>query len=282
MNKERLSVGALRQKKEKGEKITVLTCYDYPLAQLISGVEIDIILVNDGAIGGIALGRKDGFSTTVNEVAYHTRAVKAGVDYSLVVSSMPFGSYDRKEDALKNATLLIKEGGADAVHLEGGRDYEEVVKRITDSGIAVLSHIGLTKQIIASTGQTRLQAKDPEGIRSLYKDASAVVNAGAFALILECIPESIAQIITRSLPIPTIGLGAGVYCDGQALVTHDILGLTSFSARFVKQYLNLSEVISEALLNYKKEVEESRFPDAEHTYHIKEEVLSKVVAQRNQ
>lgn len=282
MKSEKLSIGTLAQRKSEGKKISVLTCYDYSLAQLINKAKIDIILVHDGVIGGIALGRRDAFATTVKEVAYHTKAVKAGVDYSLVVSSLPFGSYDTKEDALKNATLLVKEAGADAVHIEGGRDYEEIVRRLSDSGIAVLSHIGLTKQIIVSTGQTKLQAKDAQGILTLFKDASALVEAGAFALILECIPESVADIVTRSLPIPTIGLGAGLYCDGQALVTQDMLGLTSFSARFVKHYLNLSETISKGLLEFKKEVEESRFPSPEHTYHIKEEVLSKVLAQRNQ
>lgn len=281
MKSQRVTIAALNQRKKEGKKITVLTCYDYSLAQLINKAKIDIILVNDGAIGGIALGRKEGFSTTVEEVIYHTKAVKAGTDYCLVVSSLPFGSYNTVEHALNNATLLIKEGGADAVHIEGGRNLEQTVKKMSDSGIAVLGHIGLTKQIIALSGETKLQAREAPGILSLFKDAAALVEAGVFALILECIPESVAQIVTKSLPIPTIGLGAGLYCDGQALVTQDMLGLTSFSARFVKCYINLSEVIPRALLDFRKEVEESKFPTPQHTYHIKEEELSKVLAEKN-
>ncbi len=239
--------------------------------------------MNDGVIGGIALGRKEGFSTTVEEVIYHTKAVKAGADHCLVVSSLPFGSYNTPEDALKNATLLVKEGGADAVHIEGDRTTKDSVKEIADSGIGVVGHIGLTKQIISRTGETKLQAKDAEGILNLFSDAQTLVEAGASALVLECIPELVAKVITRSFSVPTIGIGAGKYCDGQFLVAQDILGLfPSFSARFLKRYVDLSEIIYQALTNFRKEVEEGIFPSAEYSYHMKKEELSKALTRMKQ
>jgi len=265
----------LQAKKRDGRKITALTAYDYPLAQLISKAGIDIILVNDGVIGGIALGRGDGFSTTIEEVAYHTRAVKAGAGDCAVVSSMTFGSYNTADDAVSNAIHLVKHGGADAVHIEGDRSAAPVVKAITGAGVAVVGHIGLTKQIIMRTGQTRLQAKDASGIVDLFADAEALVEAGASALVLECIPDSVARVITGGVPVPTIGIGAGKYCDGQFLVAQDLLNMhPGFAARFLKHYANVAEIIVDALTRFRQEVETEQFPDETHSYRTRSNELS--------
>lgn len=275
-----ITLSDLHTKKREGRKITVLTAYDYPFARLISQAGIDIIVVNDGVIGGIAMGRGEGFSTTIDEVVHHTRAVKAGAGGCVVVSSMVFGSYNTPEDAVVNATTLIKEGHADAVHIEGDRSVAPAVRAITDAGIPVVGHIGLTKQIIARTGQTRLQAKDAAGILSLYEDAEELVEAGACSMVLECIPDSVARVMTNSLPVPTIGIGAGVHCDGQFLVAQDLLNLLpGFSARFLKRYADLSEIVVEAFTDFRREVESGAFPDAGHSYRTKSEELSRALTE---
>jgi len=271
-------VSRLQKKVREGKRITVLTAYDAPFARLISQAGIDVILVNDGVIGAIAMGRAEAWSTTVGEVVHHTKAVKAAAGDCLVVSSMPFGSYNTPQDAVKNAALLVKEGGADAVHMEGGRAIRDAVKSVVDSGIGVVGHIGLTKQVILHTGETRLQAKDAEGILSLFSDAEAITTAGATVLVLECVPEPVAQIVTNSFPVITIGIGAGRYCHGQFLVTQDILGLyPGFEARFLKRYADLSPLVLEALGNFRAEVEEGSFPEPKHTYHLNMDELQKVI-----
>jgi 3-methyl-2-oxobutanoate hydroxymethyltransferase len=187
---------------------------------------------------------------------------------------MTFGSYHQPRQAMENATMLIKEGLADAVHLEGDRSIKDSVKAITNAGIPVVAHIGLTKQIIASTGQTRLQAKDAEGMVSIFNDAQTLVEAGACSLVLECIPEPIARIITNSFPVPTIGIGAGRFCDGQFLVAQDILGLyPGFDARFLKRYADLSAIALNAFSEFKKDVETGLFPEPKHTYKMKTDEL---------
>ena len=256
----------------------MLTAYDCPFAEIINKAGIDIIVVNDGVVGVIAMGREESFSTTIEEMVYHTRAVKTGAGDCVVVTSMTFGSYNTPQEALENATILMKEGGADAVHMEGDSSIRDSVKIVTDNGIPVVAHIGLTKQIIARTGQTRLQAKDSDGILNVFDDAQELVEAGACSLILECIPEPIARIITNTFAVPTIGIGAGKYCDGQFLVAQDILGLfTGFEARFLKRYINLSQITIQALSNFKKDVETGAFPKPKHTYRMKAEELSKAL-----
>lgn len=257
----------------------MLTAYDCPFARIISKAGIDIILVNDGVVGVIAMGREESFSTTIEEMVYHTRAVKAGAGDCVVVTSMTFGSYNTPQEALENATILMKEGGADAVHMEGDSSIRDSVKAVINSGIPVVAHIGLTRQIIASTGQTRLQAKDWEGMLNVFDDAQTLVEAGVCSLVLECVPEPIAKVITNTFPVPTIGIGAGKYCDGQFLVAQDILGLfLGFEARFLKRYADLSEIAVQALSNFRRDVETGTFPEPKHTYRMKSEELSKALA----
>jgi len=272
-------VSRLEKKLREGGKITVLTAYDAPFARLISQAGIDIIVVNDGVIGAIAMGREDAFSTTVEEVAHHTRAVKAAAGGCVVVSSMPFGSYNTPTDAVANATALVKEAGADAVHMEGGKAIRESVKAVVDSGITAVGHIGLTKQVIHRTGQTRLQAKDAGGVLGLFSDAEAITQAGASFLVLECVPEPVARIVTNSFPVTTIGIGAGRYCHGQFLVTQDILGLfPGFEARFLKRYVDLAPIVLQALADFRTDVEEEKFPEPKHTYQMNMKELQKVMA----
>ncbi|KKT05424.1 MAG: 3-methyl-2-oxobutanoate hydroxymethyltransferase [Parcubacteria group bacterium GW2011_GWA2_43_17] len=270
----RTTLSDLGRKKKEGSKITVLTAYDAPFARMIDHVGIDIIVVNDGVVGAIALGRDEAFSTTIDEMIYHTRAVKTSTSKSLIVTSMTFGSYNEPRQAVINATRLTKEGLADAVHLEGDSSIRDSVKSIVNAGIPVVGHIGLTKQIIARTGQTRLQAKDSDGMLGIFNDAQILVDAGACALVLECVPESIAKIITNSFNVPIIGIGAGRYCDGQFLVAQDILGLyPGFDARFLKRYADLSAITVSALAEFKKDVETGVFPESKHTYKMKADEL---------
>jgi len=270
----KVTLSELAKKKRDGGKITVLTAYDAPFARIIDQAGIDIIVVNDGVVGAIALGRGESFSTTIDEMIHHTKAVKAAVNRCLVITSMTFGSYNEPRQAVINATRLSKEGLADAVHLEGDISIRDSVKAITNAGIPVVAHIGLTKQIIARTGQTRLQAKDSDGMLGIFNDAQILVDAGVCALVLECIPEPIARIITNSFPVPTIGIGAGRYCDGQFLVAQDILGLyPGFDARFLKRYADLSAIAASALAEFRKDVETGMFPEPKHTYKMKPDEL---------
>jgi len=274
----RLTLSDLVQKKREGRKITVLTAYDAPFARLIDQAGIDMIVVNDGVVGAIAMGRGEGFSTTIDEMVHHTRAVRTAVSNCLVVTSMTFGSYNEPRQAVVGATKLAKEGLADAVHLEGDRDIRDSVKAITRAGIPVVAHIGLTKQIIARTGQTRLQARDSKGMTDVFDDAQILVEAGACGLVLECIPEPIAKIITNSFPVVTVGIGAGRYCDGQFLVAQDILGLfPGFDARFLKRYADLSSIALKAFKEFKHDVESGLFPEPKHTYKMKPEELAKAL-----
>ena len=258
----------------------MLTAYDCPFARIINEAGIDAILVNDGVVGVIALGREDIYSTTIEEMAYHTRAVKAGAGDCAVITSMTFGSYNSRRQAVENAQKLVELGGAEAVHMEGDKSIADSVKAVTAAGIPVVAHIGLTKQIIASTGQTRLQAKDSEGMLNVFDDAQALVDAGACALVLECVPEGIAKIITNTFDIITIGIGAGIHCHGQFLVTQDILGLfPGFDARFLKRYADLSQNGRQAITAFRHDVETGAFPESRHSYRMRPEQLSKAVAQ---
>lgn len=277
-----MSLLDVSRKKAAGQKISVLTAYDAPMARLLDQAGIDVIVVNDGVVGAISMGRTESFSTTIDEMIYHTRAVKAASGKCAVISSMTFGSYNLPDEALQNAMRLVREGGAEAVHIEGDRTVKDSIKRIVDAGIAVIGHIGLTKQIIARTGQTRVQAQKAEDILNLFRDAQAFVEAGVSGLVLECVPEPVAEIITNSFGVLTIGIGAGRYCDGQFLVTQDILGMhQGISARFLKYYANLSNIIVDAVTNFRMDVEQERFPEKSHTYGIKHEELAQALALLN-
>lgn len=257
----------IQKMKAEGEKIAVLTAYDYPFARLMDGAGIDIILVGD-SVGSVVSGYDNTLPVTMEEMLYHTRAVVRGTRGALVVADMPFLSYqvDVREARL-NAGRLLKEGGAQAVKLEGGTNVAETIRAIVAMDIPVVAHIGLTPQSIHRMGGFRVQGKQEEQALRLLADAKAVEAAGAFAVVLEGIPATLAKDITAALTIPTIGIGAGVDCDGQVLVIHDILGLCEkYSPKFVKRFADVSETISQGIQDYIREVKGGQFPGPEHSF----------------
>jgi 3-methyl-2-oxobutanoate hydroxymethyltransferase len=275
----KVTPSTLMRKKQRGEKITLLTAYDFPMASFINQAGVDIILVSD-AVGTVGNGRPEAVSVSVEEMIYHTQAVRNGAGNSMVVTTLPFGSYETPEQGVETAVRLMKEGGADAVHFEGSSSQGDTVKAIVEAGIPVLGHIGITKQKIVRTGAFQIQGRTADSARRILSDVVAFTKAGAFGLILECIPTSLADIITQSIEIPTIGIGAGAGCDGQALVTQDMLGLyKELSPRFLKVYLDLNEIIVGALNQFRSEVEQGQFPGPEHTYKIEQSELDKLLAQ---
>jgi 3-methyl-2-oxobutanoate hydroxymethyltransferase len=275
----KITTTGLKTKKRRGQKITLLTAYDYPMASFIDQVGIDVVLVSD-AVGTVGNGRTEAVSVTVEEMIYHTRAVRNGAQHSLVVTTLPFGSYNDLGDALHNATRLMKEGGADGVHLEGTRQSGALVRAIVGAGIPVLGHIGVTKQKVVSAGFIRLPGRTAHSAREIINDALEMADSGVFALLLECLPVRLAEIITRSLEIPTISIGSGIHCDGQGLVTQDMLGLyKEISPRFLKVYADLSQTIIGALIDFRQEVESGAFPTMEHSYTIEDKELHKLLSQ---
>jgi 3-methyl-2-oxobutanoate hydroxymethyltransferase len=257
----------------------MLTAYDFPLASFIDQAGVDIVLVSD-AVGTVGMGRPEAVSVTVEEMIYHTRAARNGVSHSMVVTTLPFGSYSGVDDAVHSATRLLKEGGADAVHLEGTRYEAPLVKAIVAAGIPVMGHVGVTKQKIVRSGSIKLPAQDAASAKETIVDAVEMADAGAFALVLECLAVRIGEIITQSLAVPTIGIGSGPYCDGQALVTQDMLGLyKKMAPRFLKVYADISLSIIAALTEFRQEVEGGAFPATEHCYQIDEAELQKLLAQ---
>ena len=272
----KVTVAALKNKKKKNQKITLLTAYDFPMASFLDQAGIDIVLVSD-AVGTIGNGRPEAFSVTVDEMAYHTRAVKNGAKSALVVTTLPYGSYNCTGEAVGNATRIMKEGRADAVHLEGTAQSAEIVSSIVESGIPVLGHIGVTKQRIALSGTISLPAKDAKSSKEMINDALVMAQSGAFALIAECLPVSLGEIITRSLDIPIISIGSGVHCDGQGLVAHDMLGLfKEMSPRFLKVYADLQQVTISAVTQFREEVESGQFPTDQHSYSLAPQELDKL------
>jgi 3-methyl-2-oxobutanoate hydroxymethyltransferase len=262
--------------KETGEKITMLTAYDYPSARLAEGAGIDVILVGD-SLGMVVLGYESTVPVTMDEMLHHAKAVRRGAPQTFIVVDMPFMSYATLELALHNAGRLIQEGGADAVKLEGGEDFTEIVKALSKAGIPVVGHIGLTPQTATQLGGYKVQGKDLESARKLGKDAQALQEAGIFMLVLELIPSQVSARISSILSIPTIGIGAGAECDGQVLVYHDILGLFDrFIPRFVRQYAQLGEQALQAIQKYNQEVKEKAFPAAEHVFNLADEIIAKL------
>ncbi len=267
--KQKVTVPGVREMKERREKITMLTAYDTPFARILDEAGVDILLVGD-SVGSVVAGYPNTLPVTVEEMIYHTRAVVRGTTRALVVIDMPFMSYQVSiEDAKRNAGRMIKESGAEAIKLEGGANVKEVIKTLVTIDIPVMGHIGLTPQSIHQMGGYKVQGKMEEQRRKILEDALAVEEAGAFSLVLECIPVELAQEITEQLSIPTIGIGAGVHCDGQVLVIHDLLGLLGdFRPKFVKRYVDLISVISQAVGTYITEVREGAFPSDEQSFHI--------------
>lgn len=263
--------------KKENTKISMLTAYDYSTAKLINDAGINSILVGD-SLGNAVLGYEDTVSVTMEDMIHHTAAVSRGAKDALVVADMPFMSYQTSVyDAVVNAGRLMKEGRANAVKLEGGKEVCPQIKAIVDAGIPVCAHIGLTPQSVNAFGGHRVQGKTQETAQKLIDDALAVQQAGAFAVVIEAVPEKLATLVTEKLDIVTIGIGAGNGCDGQVLVYQDMLGMFSdFTPKFVKRYANIGEMMTEAFKKYDEEVKSTAFPSAEHTYKIDDEVIEKL------
>ncbi len=278
MDKKKLTLRELSEMKRQGRKIRMITAYDYPLAMLVDQSPMEIILVGD-SLGMVVLGYDSTVPVTMEEMIHHTKAVVRGAKNTLVVADLPFMSYQVSlQDAIRNAGRLLKEGGADAVKLEGGSAVVETVRAIVAAGIPVMGHLGLTPQTATMLGGLKTQARDAAAARTLMADALLLEEAGAFSLVLEAIPAQLAEVVTRDLSIPTIGIGAGPHCDGQVLVIHDALGLFQrFVPKFVKQYALLGQSVSEALSGYCQEVAEGRFPASEHSFNMKKEELDKLL-----
>ncbi len=277
MDRKKVTIAELLKKKEAGQKITMMTAYDYPTGSLVDQAGIDTTLVGD-SLGMVMLGYDSTVPVTMDEMIHHCKAVSRGVKSSFIIGDMPFMSYQvNVEQAVENAGRFMKEAGCDSVKLEGGSEMAPVVKAIVTAGVSVCAHIGLTPQTATMLSGFRVQAKDAQGARTLVKSATDLEEAGAFMIVMECIPDLVAKRITEELKIPTIGIGAGKDCDGQVLVYHDLVGLFErFTPKFVKQYVNLSPKIKEALIQYKKEVEEGTFPGPEHTFSMKAEEAEKI------
>jgi len=266
-----------KEAKAKGEKITMLTAYDYSMAKIMDNSDINGILVGD-SVGMVCLGYEDTISVTMEDMIHHTKAVARGAQNALVVADMPFMSYQTSVyDAVFNAGRLMKEGRAQAVKLEGGVDMCDRIEAITKASIPVMAHIGLTPQSVNSLGGFKVQGKSEEAAKELIEAAKAVEKAGAFAVVLECVPAKLAEIVSKEISIPTIGIGAGANCDGQILVYQDMLGMFSdFTPKFVKKYADLGSVMTEAFKGYIEEVSTGVFPAPEHGFKISEEVISKL------
>ena len=271
------SVLTFRNAKKKNERLTMLTAYDYSTAKLIAASGIDSVLVGD-SLGMVMMGYEDTLSVTMEDMIHHTKAVARGVKDALVVSDLPFMSYQTYVyDAVVNAGRLIKEGRAQAVKLEGGLEVCPQIKAIVEASIPVMAHLGLTPQSVNAFGGFKVQGKDEEAARSLIEQAKAVEAAGAFAVVLECIPAKLAELITKSISIPTIGIGAGNGCDGQVLVYQDMLGLYSdFTPKFVKRYAEIGPQMENAIEDYISEVKSGAFPAAEHTFALSDAVIEKL------
>jgi 3-methyl-2-oxobutanoate hydroxymethyltransferase len=271
------TVTTFQKAKQDGQKLSMLTAYDYSTAKLIDESGVNSILVGD-SLGNVMLGYKDTLPVTMEEMLHHGKAVVRGVKNALVIMDMPFMSYQTSVyDAVVNAGRMIKETGAQAVKLEGGSNVCAQIKAIVEASIPVMAHLGLTPQSINALGGYKVQGKDAETAQKLIDDAKAVEAAGAFALVLECVPSKLAKLVTDTLKIPTIGIGAGNLCDGQVLVYQDMLGMYSdFTPKFVKKYANIGEQMKEAFAAYCKEVQNGDFPSAEHEYDISDEVIEKL------
>ncbi len=271
----RVTIGQLREMKEKGEKIVMLTAYDYATAKLVDEADVPLILVGD-SLGMVVLGYENTIPVTMEEMLHHTRAVVRGTQHALVVGDMPFMTYHISvTDALRNAGRFIQEGGAQAVKLEGGRGMAETVRQIVSCGIPVMGHIGLTPQSVHQLGGHRVQGRTPEAALKLIEDAQALEEAGAFAIVFESVPAPLAKLITQKVAVPTIDIGAGKDCDGQVQVISDLLGLyTDFVPRHAKQYAKLADIIRGAVADYSAEVKAGSFPTPKHGYTMDESLLA--------
>lgn len=277
MERKKITLDDIKKMKQKKQKITMLTAYDFPTASLIDQAGIDMVLVGD-SVANVVLGLKSTTEVGMLEMIHHTKAVRRAIQYAFLVGDMPYDSYQvNPEESVKNAKRFIDEGGCDAVKLEWFDKCPQVTEKIIKAGIPVMGHIGLTPQTADQLGGFKVQGKDAEAAKRLISQAELLEKLGCFGIVLECVPDLVAKQITEKLKIPTVGIGAGIYCDGQVLVTHDLLGLFErFKPKFVKQYINLSPKILEAFKQYKDEVVNGKFPAQEHSFTIKKEELDKI------
>ncbi len=274
---QKITIKDILEKKKKSEKIVTITSYDYSFAKIVDDSEIDLILVGD-SLSMVMLGYKNTLSVTMDEMIHHTKAVSRGVSNALIVGDMPFLSYKiNPNEAIKNAGRFIQEGGAEAVKVEGGTEICPTIRAMINADIQVMGHIGLTPQAIYEFGGFLVQGKNIETAKKLIIDAKNLEESGVFSIVLESIPWQIAKLITSSVNIPTIGIGAGPYCDGQILVIHDMLGIfTDIKPKFLKYFGNIGESIRLALKNYKDEVINGIYPDREHSYEFPQQELNKI------
>jgi 3-methyl-2-oxobutanoate hydroxymethyltransferase len=276
----KLTIFDLQEKVDRGEKIFQVTAVDYPTGQLVDRAGIDCILIGD-SLGMTALGYSGTVPVTMDEMIHHAKAISRAVKRALLVGDLPLGAYHASTaDAVNSAMRMVKEGGADVVKLEGGEDFAPMAEAVVRAGIPVMAHIGLTPQLVSKIGGYKVQGKSAETGVQLLKDALAMERAGCFAIVLEAIPDRVAQIITERLQIPTIGIGAGPNCDGQNLVLHDMVGLFDrFTPKFVKRYANCWEIISKALADFQDDVRKGTFPSAEHSFTMKEDEYQALLQQ---
>lgn len=277
MSLQKMTTKKIIEKKQKGEKIVTITAYDYSIGKIVDECGFDLILVGD-SLSQVILGNDNTLAVTIDEMIHHTKAVSRGVSNALLVGDMPFLSYkvDMK-DAVYNAGRFIQEGGAEAVKVEGGTEILPTIKAIIDADIEVMGHIGLTPQKVYRFGGHIVQGRTVDAAKKLIMDAINLQNAGVFSIVLEGIPWQIAKLITSIVDIPTIGIGAGQYCDGQIIIIYDMLGVfTEFKPKFVKYYGNIGEAIRKALNAYKNEIKSSIYPDLEHSYEYPTDDLSEI------
>jgi 3-methyl-2-oxobutanoate hydroxymethyltransferase len=276
----KLTIFDLQEKVDRGEKIFQVTAVDYPTGQLVDRAGIDCILIGD-SLGMTALGYSGTVPVTMDEMIHHAKAISRAVKRALLVGDLPLGAYHASTaDAVNSAMRMVKEGGADVVKLEGGEDFAPMAEAVVRAGIPVMAHIGLTPQLVSKIGGYKVQGKSAETGVQLLKDALAMERAGCFAIVLEAIPDRVAQVITERLKIPTIGIGAGPNCDGQNLVLHDMVGLFDrFTPKFVKRYANCWEIIGKALADFQDDVRKGTFPSAEHSFTMKDDEYQALLQQ---
>ena len=273
----RVTITQIKEMKQKGEKIVMLTSYDYSTAKLVEEAGVPMILVGD-SLGMVVLGYETPIPVTMDVMIHHTTAVVRGTSQALIVGDMPFMTYHVSiEDAMRNAARFIQEAGAQAVKLEGGITVAEKVKRLVDCGIPVMGHLGLTPQSVHQLGGLKVQAKSLEAARQLIDDAIALEQAGVFSIVLEAVPYKLAELVTNKVSVPTIGIGAGPYCDGQVQIINDILGsFIEFVPKHAKQYTKLADIMSNAITEYYNEVKSGTFPTEKHSFIIDESVLAEL------
>lgn len=266
----------LELRRRKGERLAMLTAYDYPSARLVAEAGVDLILVGD-SLGMVVLGYDTTLPVTVDDMVHHTRAARRGAPEAFLIADMPFLSYGTAEQALATAARLMKEAGADSVKLEGGGEVAPIVEALARAGVPVLGHVGLTPQTASALGGYKLQGKDEENARRIVDGAAALDTAGCWGVVLELVPAELARIVTQRIAVPTIGIGAGPHCDGQVLVFHDVVGLFSgFTPTFVKRYAEAGNAIREACARYADEVRSGAFPGEKQSFAMREEVLKRL------